>query len=71
MNWETRLQGSNTRDGKAGFHKSDTPILDTKIVSYYTQSERKEVTDFCKKKGISMNEFVRTAISEYLKLNQE
>jgi len=68
-NWETRLQGYNTRSGKAGFHKSETPILDKRITTFYTQSERNEIGDFCKKKGISMNEFTRSAIAQYLKSN--
>jgi len=68
MNWEKRK--INAVKGFYRFQKKDT-ILDKKITTYYSESERKEVTDFCKKKGISMNEFVRTAISEYLKLNQE
>ena len=68
MNWEKRK--INAVKGVYRFQKKEV-VLDKKITTYYSESERKEVTDFCKKKGISMNEFVRTAISEYLKLNQE
>ena len=68
MNWEKKKL--NAVKGVYRFQKKEV-VLDKKITTYYSESERKEVTDFCKKKGISMNEFVRTAISEYLKLNQE
>ncbi len=47
MNWEKRK--INAVKGFYRFQKKDT-ILDKKITTYYSESERKEVTDFCKKK---------------------
>jgi len=47
MNWEKRK--INAVKGFYRFQNKDT-ILDKKITTYYSESERKEVTDFCKKK---------------------
>jgi hypothetical protein len=68
MNWEKREL--NAKKGVTKFTKKKT-ILEVRITTFYTKSERKEIGDYCKKKGISMNEFIRLAISDYLILEKE
>jgi len=66
MNWKKKE--INATKGVFRFTKKDI-VLNKKITTYYTESERDEIGDFCKKKGISMNEFTRSAIAQYLKSN--
>jgi len=67
MNWEKKK--INAVKGVSGFQKK-LRFHDKKITSYYTESERKEITDYCKKNGLTLTEFTRVAIYNYLKSNK-
>jgi hypothetical protein len=68
MNWEIRKV--NTIKGEQGFVKKEV-TLSKKIATYYTPSEHKEITDYCKENGLNMNQFIRSAIAKYLELNRK